>query len=94
VAVITPREGVLLDLISIPQAVKDAGFTPGDLYIKVWGTYVQTVEGLQFRIPGQGGQSLQLPVEGVTIKAEELLLLKAKVLYANDQLVLVPVERP
>lgn len=86
---------MLLDLASIPKAVKDAGFTPGDLHIKAWGAYIQTVEGLEFRISGQEGQSLQIPVQGETITtAEEPLLLKAKVLYANDQLVLVPEMQP
>ena len=85
VAVLSVRRGTQLDLARLPETVKSAGFTPGEMRITAWGTFVNSPEGTRFKMADQ-----ELPVQGSIPAGSEPSRISGKVLYENNRLVLVP----
>jgi hypothetical protein len=51
-AVVLPAKGKSFDPTKIPRAVKEAGFTPGEIEVTVVGTLVSKVDMLVLQSPG------------------------------------------
>jgi hypothetical protein len=51
-AVVLPAKGKSFDPTKIPRAVKDAGFTPGEIKVTVVGTLVSKAGMLLLQMPG------------------------------------------
>jgi hypothetical protein len=67
-AEISPKPGKSFDPTKIPKAVKDAGFTPGELEVIALGTLARKAELLVLETPGPVKEF----VLGGGAKAEEL----------------------
>lgn len=69
------------------QNRENAGFTPGEMRLSAWGSYVSSDSGLRFRI---SGQNLELPVQAAaSTPYGETTHINARVVYENGTLELI-----